>query len=171
MLQDSYDIVVVGSGFAGFAAACAAQEQGVRRVLIIDKMPSIGGTSAYSRGVICIPGSEEQRHLGITDDSPELFHSDILVGGQHQNNWELSRILAEEAHSVYDYLKSLGIGFTADIAVLGGHSKKRALFHEFTGIRARLVAFFKIFLREFLADKVANAGKQQFLFFRQCKIH
>lgn len=130
MLQDSYDIVVVGSGFAGFAAACAAQEQGVRRVLIIDKMPSIGGTSAYSRGVICIPGSEEQRHLGITDDSPELFHSDILVGGQHQNNWELSRILAEEAHSVYDYLKSLGIGFTADIAVLGGHSKKRALFHD-----------------------------------------
>lgn len=130
MLQENFDIVVVGSGFAGFAAACAAQEQGVQRVLIIDKMPTIGGTSAYSRGIICIPDSEEQHRLGITDDSPELFHKDILAGGQYQSNWELSRILADEAHSVYDYLKSLGIRFTADIAMLGGHSKKRALFHD-----------------------------------------
>ena len=42
-----YDIIVVGSGFAGLAAALEAREQGAS-VLLIEKMPVYGGNSAIN---------------------------------------------------------------------------------------------------------------------------
>ncbi|MEM7406344.1 MAG: FAD-dependent oxidoreductase [Pseudomonadota bacterium] len=49
---ENYDVVVVGSGFAGLASAIAAHDAGAR-VLIVEKMPFPGGISILAGGGIC----------------------------------------------------------------------------------------------------------------------
>ncbi|HRK19455.1 MAG TPA: FAD-dependent oxidoreductase [Hyphomicrobiaceae bacterium] len=53
------DVLVAGSGAAGFAAALTARTLGLD-VLMVEKEPVFGGTTAYSAGVIWIPGNHHQ---------------------------------------------------------------------------------------------------------------
>jgi succinate dehydrogenase/fumarate reductase flavoprotein subunit len=63
------DVLVVGSGAAGFAAAITARKAGLD-VLLVEKSGCFGGTSAISGGYIWIPGNSLARAAGMTD-SPE----------------------------------------------------------------------------------------------------
>lgn len=71
-----YDVIVVGSGFAGLAAALEAVQAG-RSVLVIDKMPVFGGNSAINGGAVAVAGSPLQQEAGIKDSS-ELMYKDML---------------------------------------------------------------------------------------------
>lgn len=70
------DVVVIGAGLAGLAAACEAAEAG-RRVIVLDQEPeqSLGGQAHWSLGGIFLVDSREQRRLGVTD-SLDLARSD-----------------------------------------------------------------------------------------------
>lgn len=61
--DEMHDVVVVGSGFAGLAAALAAREAGAD-VLVIDKMVFVGGNSSLSGGMMAVPGSSVQERAG-----------------------------------------------------------------------------------------------------------
>ena len=63
------DLLVAGSGAGGFAAALSAKLEGLD-VLMVEKEPLFGGTTAYSAGVIWIPCNHHQSKAGI-DDSRE----------------------------------------------------------------------------------------------------
>jgi succinate dehydrogenase/fumarate reductase flavoprotein subunit len=65
--QDAYDVVVVGAGAAGMAAACTAAALG-RRVVLIEHSDRIGGTTAISGGMTWIPANHKMRDAGIDDD-------------------------------------------------------------------------------------------------------
>jgi hypothetical protein len=60
------DVLVVGSGAAGFAAALTAQLAGLQ-VLLIEKAPVFGGTSALSGGGVWAPGNRFSRAKGQGD--------------------------------------------------------------------------------------------------------
>jgi succinate dehydrogenase/fumarate reductase flavoprotein subunit len=62
----SCDVLVAGSGAAGFAAALTARLQGLD-VIMVEKEPLFGGTTAYSAGVIWIPANSRQKAAGIAD--------------------------------------------------------------------------------------------------------
>jgi succinate dehydrogenase/fumarate reductase flavoprotein subunit len=66
--QDSYecDALVVGSGCAGMSAAVTAGHRGLN-VLIVEKEPHFGGTTARSGGWLWIPGTSLARAWGITE--------------------------------------------------------------------------------------------------------
>ena len=70
------DVVVIGAGLAGLAAACEAAEAG-RRVIVLDQEPeqSLGGQAHWSLDGIFLVDSREQRRLGVTD-SLDLARSD-----------------------------------------------------------------------------------------------
>ncbi|HEY9523589.1 MAG TPA: FAD-dependent oxidoreductase [Thermopolyspora sp.] len=61
------DVVVVGSGAGGLAAAVAAAHTGAT-VLVVEKAAGLGGTTAKSGGVIWVPDNHHQRARGILDD-------------------------------------------------------------------------------------------------------
>jgi len=63
------DVLVAGSGAAGLAAALTAQHHGLD-VIVTEKAPVYGGTTAYSAGVIWIPGNAQAVQAGIAD-SPD----------------------------------------------------------------------------------------------------
>lgn len=60
------DLLIIGSGAAGLAAAIEAASQGVR-VTVIDGAPSWGGTARVSGGGCCLVDTPFQRQLGIED--------------------------------------------------------------------------------------------------------
>lgn len=66
------DLLVVGSGVAGFSAALTASHAGLC-VLMVEKEPLFGGSTAYSAGVIRIPGNRHGRALGIANSKEEAL--------------------------------------------------------------------------------------------------
>ncbi len=67
-----FDLVVLGSGAAGLAAAVTASVCGAS-VLVIEKTDRLGGTSALSGGEIWIPCSEQARQAGVQDSADEAL--------------------------------------------------------------------------------------------------
>ena len=60
------DVIILGSGAAGMAAALAAHEAGAR-VALIERGERIGGTSAISGGVIWVADNPRMRAAGMAD--------------------------------------------------------------------------------------------------------
>ncbi len=67
--QDNVDLIVIGSGAAGFSAALNAAIDGAR-VLLVERMAHVGGTTALSASTAWVPGTK--RGLAVnSDDTPE----------------------------------------------------------------------------------------------------
>jgi glycine/D-amino acid oxidase-like deaminating enzyme len=66
------DVLVAGSGAGGFAAALTARLHGLD-VLMVEKEPLFGGTTAYSAGVIWIPCNSHQRAAGVMERPGEAL--------------------------------------------------------------------------------------------------
>ncbi|MCW2848925.1 MAG: fumarate reductase/succinate dehydrogenase flavoprotein domain protein, partial [Marmoricola sp.] len=79
-MKNSYDVVVVGAGGAGMAAALAAAHQGLDTVLI-EKSIYFGGSTARSGGGVWIPGNYALVAAGEADDPEESKrYLDSIVG-------------------------------------------------------------------------------------------
>ncbi len=65
--DQTVDVVVIGSGFAGLAAAIEAKEAGRRWPFM--KMPMHGGNSIINGGVMAVAGSDMAEARGIKDNS------------------------------------------------------------------------------------------------------
>ncbi len=118
----NYDVVVVGSGGAGLAAAIQASEEGAR-VVIIEKMPTIGGNTIKASVGMNAAETRYQKLKGITD-SKELFYEETLKGGKFKNNPALLREFVELAPEAIDWLTEHDIVLN-DITITGGMSIDR----------------------------------------------
>lgn len=80
--EHSVDLVVVGSGAAGLAAAATAAVLGAS-VIVLEKTALIGGTSALSGGEIWIPGSRQAREAGTVDsiEAVEIYLRALIGDG------------------------------------------------------------------------------------------
>ena len=65
--DEEIDVVVVGSGIAGAAAAFGVLETGARPI-VLERAPTVGGTFAKSAGAFWIPGNDGLRDRGVVDD-------------------------------------------------------------------------------------------------------
>lgn len=117
------DVVVVGSGGAGLAAALEAKEAG-HDVIIVEKMPMVGGNTLRATGGLNAAGTSVQAELGI-EDSPEVHYEDTMKGGYEMNDPELVKILTDGAPLAVEWLLELGGDFN-DVGRLGGSSNNRS---------------------------------------------
>ncbi|MGL5624496.1 FAD-dependent oxidoreductase, partial [Cetobacterium sp.] len=104
------DVVVVGGGGAGLAAAIAAKENGAR-VILLEKMPMVGGNTNYATGGINAADTSVQKKLGI-EDSAELYYNDTMKGGKNLNDVSLVKKLTQESKYAIDWLISKGTDLT-----------------------------------------------------------
>lgn len=123
-LKKSADVIIVGSGFAGLAAAIEAAEAGAS-VMVLEKMKAAGGNSVISDGCIAAPETEAQQAAGV-EDSPELMFKDMIKAGEGLNYPELVKIVTEKAKEAFLWSKDyLGVKYLDRIDMFGGHSVAR----------------------------------------------
>jgi flavocytochrome c len=124
--DEIYDVVVIGSGFAGLAAAIEAKQAGAS-VIILEKMKGRGGNSSISDGYIAAAGTALQARHGI-QDSPEQMSRDMVAAGLELNHPELVQTVTENSNNVIEWLREcIGVEFIDRVEHIGGHSVPRTL--------------------------------------------
>ena len=161
--DENTDVVVIGSGFAGLAAAIEAHNAGAS-VIVLEKMNAPGGNSIISDGGIAAAGTEMQKKLGI-EDSPDLMYRDMLKAGLSINYPELVRQVTDKSNEVLQWsIEYLGIEYMERLDIFGGHSvprcytpvgvsgsaiiKQQLAKLDELGIKVRTRAYFKTFIRD-----------------------
>lgn len=117
-----YDVVVIGSGGTGLAAAIQASDRDTS-VLLVEKMPTIGGNTIKASVGMNAAGTRFQKLKGI-HDCKEKFYQESLKGGHGTNNPELLRSFVENAPEAIEWLADRGIELN-DITITGGMSTDR----------------------------------------------
>ncbi len=72
MSEITCDLLVVGSGAAGLAAALTAAHHGLDAI-VTEKEPAFGGSTAYSAGVVWIPASRHAARAGVRDSREQAL--------------------------------------------------------------------------------------------------
>jgi len=108
--DEEYDLVVLGAGAGGMAAALVSAIEGMR-TLLIEKSDQVGGTTAYSSGTVWTPNNAQQRQLGVTNDAAAaLEYLDALVGDRADRKLREAFIAA--GPEMLDYLaRHTDVGF------------------------------------------------------------
>src|SRR5256884_7436385 len=119
----SVDVLVIGSGASGLAAAVSADRAGAR-VALATKASLPSCNSAKAQGGI-------QASFG-DDDSPEQHAEDVWQSSHETADRRLVEVLTSEAPSAIKWLEELGVEFTREnggyrLAKCGGASRRRLL--------------------------------------------
>ena len=126
------DVLVVGGGGAGCAAALHAHGQGAK-VMLVTKLRLGDSNTVMAQGGMQIAVTNE--------DSPVTHFLDTLKGGHMKNDHDLLKVMVEEGPSIAKWLLSLGVLFDRDadgnlhVKKGGGSSKPRLLTaSDYTGL-------------------------------------
>jgi 3-oxosteroid 1-dehydrogenase len=110
------DVIVLGCGASGMAAALAAHESGAK-VLLLERFERIGGTAAISGGVIWVPNNPRQKDANIADSREEalsyfrsLDHGDLVS--------ETLEAFVDQGPLALEFLEGLG---ALKVALLEGY--------------------------------------------------
>ena len=124
--DEIYDVVIIGSGFSGLAAALAAREAGASAA-VFEKMAFVGGNSSLSGGMFAVPGSSVQKEQGIKD-SPEALMADMERIGLGLGDPQHIRFVCEHAAETFEWTRSyIGVDWNPTLTGKGGHSAERCL--------------------------------------------
>jgi len=116
------EIVIIGAGGAGMAAAIMVQQAG-KDFVILEKMPYVGGNTTKATGGMNAAETHYQKEQGI-EDSVELFAADTMKGGHNINDPALVQTLAEQSAGAIDWLDTIGADLPK-ISFSGGASTNR----------------------------------------------
>ena len=131
------DLVIIGGGGAGMTAAVRAGQLGLD-VVLLEKMPFMGGAISISGGNQVVMGSRMQQDLGVTDDSVESMVEDFMANGADLNVPELITLYAENVGETSDWLQENGVTFNLEggLHKLAEYSHDRELAYTGSGAGA-----------------------------------
>lgn len=143
------DLLIVGSGAAGFTASMAAREAGVKNLIMIEKMAVPGGNSQLAAGGMNAAGTKFQKRAGI-EDNPQLMFDDTMKGGKNVSNPDLVRVLADKSNESIEWLDKHGA--TLSHVGQGGGSSAARMHGPADG------AFVGPYLSKFFRDEAAKSN-------------
>jgi fumarate reductase flavoprotein subunit len=108
------DILVIGSGAAGMAAALTAVEGGAK-VIVFEKMRHHGGTSNFAQGMFAVESNmQQQKYIGLTRD--EAFKT-AMNYSHWRANPRLVRAIIDKSASTIAWLQSQGVEFIEPVTM------------------------------------------------------
>lgn len=131
--DDQVDVVVVGGGGAGLAAAIEAGRAGAK-VVILEKTMGVGGDTFRNGGVMAGQGTRLTKAKGVDVTNERVqqhFASVAPVLGTA--NPEVAHIIAEKGGETIDWLESLGVRFTDDLVADPSYAADLRIFHQVVG--------------------------------------
>lgn len=118
------DVVVIGAGGAGMAAAVTANQDG-KSVIVVEKTSNMGGNTALAGGALNAVDDGSETALA-RNDSVDFHYQQTYEGGDKQGDPELVRTLVENAWDGVLWLKSLGMEFQDGVFTVTGGMWERA---------------------------------------------
>ncbi len=118
------DVVVIGAGGAGMAAAVTANQAG-KTVIVIEKASKMGGNTILSGGALNAVDEGSETALA-NNDSVENHYNQTFNGGDQQGDPVLVHTLVDNAWSGVEWLKSLGMEFYDGVFTVTGGMWPRA---------------------------------------------
>jgi fumarate reductase flavoprotein subunit len=112
------DVLVVGGGGAGMAAAIEAADQGAS-VVVLEAGRRPGGSTALSGGVFYAAGTSIQRAAGVTDDVERMYNYYMTFNRWNLEPW-LIRRFCEESAPTLEWLISLGVDYPVEGLYISG---------------------------------------------------
>jgi fumarate reductase flavoprotein subunit len=112
------DVLVVGGGGAGMAAAIAAAESGAS-VAVLEAGKRPGGSTALSGGVFYAAGTSVQRAAGVEDDAERLYRYYMTFNRWNLEPW-LIRRFCEESAPTLEWLIGLGVDYPVEGLYISG---------------------------------------------------
>lgn len=104
------DVIVIGGGGAGLAAAVTARDGGAR-VAVIEADTKLGGSTSLSGGVYYAAGTSVQRAKGFAGDTPDAMYEYYMALNQYRLEPALARRICDNAGKDLEWLISLGVEF------------------------------------------------------------
>jgi 3-oxosteroid 1-dehydrogenase len=113
------DVVVVGGGAAGAAAAATAAGEGAS-VLVLEKAPAPGGTTALSGGVMWLPNNPLLRERGLVDERgaalrymartayPTAYDPSSMTLGLPDDRYRILEAFYDNSAAAIEHLVSIG---------------------------------------------------------------
>ncbi len=102
--SDAYDVVVIGAGAGGMTAAAVAAAEGLS-VLLVEKTEFVGGTTAWSGGMVWIPANAKMKQAGI-DDSVPAAASYLAATVPETDNADLRETFLARGPEAVEYLEA-----------------------------------------------------------------
>src|ERR1700687_915975 len=111
-IEETFDVVVIGGGGAGLAAAIEARTLG-RDVILLEKNQVLGGSTAWSVGSVSASATPHQLRKGIKDNPADHWRDMAGFNGDldGRDNAALRRVLADAMPDTFRWLLSHGIRF------------------------------------------------------------
>jgi len=100
--HDQADLIVVGAGVAGLAAAVLAADRGCRTI-VLERGKEPGGGAGNEPETIAASGTRFQRAAGI-EDTPDALTADIVAATRHHVEPELATALGEQGGPLISWL-------------------------------------------------------------------
>lgn len=113
-MHKRYDVVVVGGGGSGLAAAVSAMQNGLK-ACVLEKQAQLGGSTGIAVGSFTANRTAFQKRAGINHDSPEDHNEDTGKfspdGLEERNNHALRLFMLTHAADTLEWLTGMGVVF------------------------------------------------------------
>lgn len=105
--HEQFDIVIIGAGGAGLAAAVEAHEQGAENIVLLEKMAFTGGSTTMAFGGFNCTNSRFMDEQG-KEETPIMLVDRIIKNGAGLNDPDMASIVAMQTPSVIEWLEGFG---------------------------------------------------------------
>ena len=118
-MAKDYDVIVVGSGAAGLAAAVAAADAGAS-VLVVESEKRVGGSSRLSGGHFYAAGTSVQKAAGVVGDTADAMFEHYMTLAQWLVDPAVVRRYCDLSASTLEWVMGLGVKYPKEALYASG---------------------------------------------------
>lgn len=118
-MAHDFDVIIVGGGGAGLAAAIEATKAGAS-CIVLEADTKLGGATALSAGVFYAADTSVQREAGVMNDTADAMFTYVMAVNQWALKPDIIRFICDESGPTIEWLRELGTRFIKEYLVVSG---------------------------------------------------